>query len=46
MKEASEAGEPTKKFGDFTTVDQISFEVKRSEIFGLLGSNGAGKLQL
>ena len=33
----------TKKFGDFTAVDQISFEVKNSEIFGLLGPNGAGK---
>lgn len=33
----------TKKFGDFTAVDQISFEVKRGEIFGFLGANGAGK---
>lgn len=32
-----------KKFGDFTAVDQISFEVKRGEIFGFLGANGAGK---
>jgi ABC-2 type transport system ATP-binding protein len=32
-----------KKFGDFTAVDQISFEVQRGEIFGLLGPNGAGK---
>lgn len=33
----------TKKFGDFTAVNQISFEVQRGEIFGFLGANGAGK---
>ncbi|MBG7629683.1 MAG: ABC transporter ATP-binding protein [Bacteroidetes bacterium] len=33
----------TKKFGDFTAVDSISFEVKKGEIFGFLGANGAGK---
>jgi len=33
----------TKKFGDFTAVDAISFEVSRGEIFGFLGANGAGK---
>lgn len=33
----------TKKFGDFTAVDQISFSVNRGEIFGFLGANGAGK---
>ena len=33
----------TKKFGDFTAVDKISFEVKKGEIFGFLGANGAGK---
>jgi len=33
----------TKKFNGFAAVDQISFEVKKSEIFGLLGPNGAGK---
>lgn len=33
----------TKKFGDFTAVDNVSFQVKRKEIFGLLGPNGAGK---
>jgi ABC-2 type transport system ATP-binding protein len=32
-----------KRFGDFTAVDQVSFEVHRGEIFGLLGPNGAGK---
>ena len=33
----------TKKFGDFTAVDRVSFTVKRGEIFGFLGANGAGK---
>lgn len=33
----------TKKFGDFTAVDNISFSVKGSEIFAFLGPNGAGK---
>ena len=33
----------TKMFGDFTAVDAISFEVKKGEIFGFLGANGAGK---
>jgi len=33
----------TKRFGQFTAVDEISFEVSRGEIFGFLGANGAGK---
>lgn len=33
----------TKRFGSFTAVNAISFEVKRGEIFGFLGANGAGK---
>ncbi len=33
----------TKKFGDFTAVNDVSFTVKRGEIFGFLGPNGAGK---
>jgi ABC-2 type transport system ATP-binding protein len=32
-----------KRFGAFTAVDQVSFTVSRGEVFGLLGSNGAGK---
>ena len=35
----------TKRFGDFTAVNAISFEVGKGEIFGFLGANGAGKLQ-
>lgn len=33
----------TKKFGDFTAVSDVSFEVEKGEIFGFLGANGAGK---
>lgn len=33
----------TKKFGEFTAVDNINFNVKQGEIFGFLGANGAGK---
>lgn len=33
----------TKKFGSFTAVDAITFDVKQGEIFGFLGANGAGK---
>lgn len=33
----------TKKFGSFTAVDDISFDVHHGEIFGFLGANGAGK---
>jgi ABC-2 type transport system ATP-binding protein len=33
----------TKRFGSFTAVDNITFDVKQGEIFGFLGANGAGK---
>ena len=33
----------TKRFGHFVAVDNISFNVKKGEIFGFLGANGAGK---
>lgn len=48
-KVAEKDGQPvlaqglTKKFGSFTAVNNVSFQVKRGEIFGLLGPNGAGK---
>lgn len=43
MEKVITAHELTKKFGDFTAVDRISFDVDRGEIFGFLGANGAGK---
>jgi ribosome-dependent ATPase len=33
----------TRRFGDFTAVDHVSFSIRRGEIFGFLGSNGCGK---
>ena len=33
----------TRKFGEFTAVDRVSFSIRRGEIFGFLGSNGCGK---
>lgn len=43
MDLAIEVKNLTKKFNDFTAVDNISFEVKNGEIFAFLGPNGAGK---
>lgn len=40
---AVEAADLTRRFGDFTAVDRVSFTVQPGEIFGLLGPNGAGK---
>jgi ABC-2 type transport system ATP-binding protein len=40
---AIEARRLVRDFGSFRAVDQVSFEVKQGEIFGLLGANGAGK---
>ena len=37
------AQELTRRFGDFTAVDRVSFEIRVGEIFGFLGSNGCGK---
>ncbi len=42
-KPAVEARGLTKRYGDFTAASDISFSIKRGEIFGLLGPNGAGK---
>ncbi|ULB11555.1 ribosome-associated ATPase/putative transporter RbbA [Cereibacter azotoformans] len=40
---AIEARNLTKRFGDFTAVDDVSFTIPEGEIFGFLGSNGCGK---
>ena len=38
-----EVNDLTKKFGNFTAVNKVSFNVKKGEVFGFLGANGAGK---
>ena len=38
-----QADKLTKRFGDFTAVDEVTFDVHKGEIFGFLGANGAGK---
>ncbi|PSC04113.1 multidrug ABC transporter ATP-binding protein [Alsobacter soli] len=40
---AIEADHLTVRFGDFTAVDDVSFRIRKGEIFGFLGSNGCGK---
>lgn len=40
---AIETNNLTKKFGDFTAADNLTFKVNKGEIFGFLGANGAGK---
>jgi ABC-2 type transport system ATP-binding protein len=40
---AIEAQDLTRRFGDFTAVDAITFHVEPGEVFGFLGANGAGK---
>jgi len=42
-RQTVEAERLTKRFGDFTAAGDISFTIRRGEIFGLLGPNGAGK---
>jgi len=46
LPNAIEVEHIVKKYGDFTAVDEVSFQVKDEEIFGLLGPNGAGKSTL
>ena len=43
MAPAIDVRELTKRFGAFTAVDRLTFSVEPGEVFGLLGSNGAGK---
>jgi len=40
---AIEVADLTKRFGDFTAVNELNFTVRRGDIFGFLGANGAGK---
>ena len=40
---AIEVVDLTRRFGAFTAVDRITFDVRAGEVFGFLGANGAGK---
>ena len=42
MQSAVQVENLTKRFGTFTAVDGVTFAVKRGEVFGILGPNGAG----
>lgn len=46
VENAIEVRELTRKFGKFTAVNRVTFQIPRGEIFGLLGPNGAGKTTL
>ncbi|MDD1652443.1 MAG: ATP-binding cassette domain-containing protein, partial [Methanomicrobiales archaeon] len=43
MAPVIEARGLTKRFGEFTAVDHVTFRVEPGEVFGFLGPNGAGK---
>ncbi len=43
MSSAIEVRGLTRRFGDFTAVDSITFDIQAGEVFGFLGANGAGK---
>jgi ABC-2 type transport system ATP-binding protein len=43
MRVAIEVRQLTRRFGDFTAVDAITFDVEQGAVFGFLGANGAGK---
>ncbi|MCL5675747.1 MAG: ATP-binding cassette domain-containing protein, partial [Patescibacteria group bacterium] len=43
MENIIEVQNLTKKFGNFTAVNDVSFQVQKGEIFAFLGPNGAGK---
>jgi ABC-2 type transport system ATP-binding protein len=43
MKKIIEVSNLTKKYGNITAVDGLSFAVEKGEVFGILGPNGAGK---
>ena len=46
MRNAIEIHALTKRYGTLTALDEVSFEVGRGELFGLIGPDGAGKTTL